>query len=151
MSKQLIHDHRTDLHRPETDALHPRVYATIVALTAWFVLSVWLLFGTKSYESVTDTVITFFFVMAVGIPTAIWLTWRNHPEAHSHDAASSDLAVHDSAPSSFGHWASGEFRTWTGGQKAWQAAIEILLPIAAVAFGITAFGLVYYLTSATAV
>ena len=150
MSRQLIH-HHLHHHRTETDALHPSVYAAIIALTAWFVLSVWLLFGTKSYEEVTDAVITFFFVMAVGVPTAIWLTWRNHPEGHSHDAAGPDLAAHDSVPSSFGHWASGEFSTWTGGQKAWQAAIEILLPIAAVAFGITAFGLVYYLTSSSAV
>lgn len=138
-------------HHPDQDALHPGVYATIVALAAWFVLSIWLLFGDKSYEMMTGGVITFFFLMLVGIPTAIWLTWRNHPEERSQDAAGSSQSAPDNAPSSFAHWASGEFSTWTGEQKAWQAAIEIVLPIAAVSFGITAFGLVFYLMSASTV
>jgi hypothetical protein len=138
-------NHLVPAQPPPSGDLHPSVYVVIVGLTAWFVLSVWVLFGSRSYEEMTDGIITVFFIVAVGIPAAIWLTWRNHPEAHS------DPAEHDRAPLPFGRWAASEFSTWTGGQKAWQAAIEILLPIAAVAFGITAFGLVYYFTSASTV
>lgn len=122
---------------PVADELHPVVYAALIALTAWFVLSVWTLFGTKAYTSVTDAVVTVFFTVAVAIPVLIWLTWRNNCNVNS---------TKDVHPS-FRHWRSGEFQTWTGGLKASQAAIEILLPIAAVAFGITAFGIVFYLTA----
>jgi hypothetical protein len=124
--------------RQSRDGLHPSIYATIVALAAWFILSIWVLFGTNAYEQVTDVMVTFFFVMAIGIPATIWLTWRHHPEAHPGD----DDGVH----MSLRRWAAGAFQTWTGEQKAWQAAVEVLLPIVAVAFGITAFGLVFYFT-----
>ena len=40
---------------------------------------------------------------------------------------------------SFRDLASGNFRTWQGDLKASSAAVQILLPIAAVAFGMTAF------------
>ena len=50
-----------------------------------------------------------------------------------------------------GTGASGEFDTWQGRRKAAGAAVEILLPIAAVAFGITAFGIVLHFTAATTV
>jgi hypothetical protein len=145
MSNQLV-----PLGKPSRDGLHPAIYVTIVCLVAWFVLSVWILFGASSYESVTDGVITGFFIMVTGIPAAIWLTWRNHPEAHPYErTAPGEGSPPGNARLSFRRWASGSFETWTGQQRAWQAAIEILLPIMAVAFGITAFGLVYYLTLAT--
>jgi hypothetical protein len=133
MSNQLV-----PVERPISARLHPAVYVAIVSLTAWFVLSVWVLFGTQSYTSLDSGVITVFFVMAVGLPGAIWLTWRHHPEAHSRES--------DAGPS-LRSWTSADFATWTGKQSAAQATVEILLPIAAVAFGITIFGLVFDLTA----
>jgi hypothetical protein len=95
------------------------------------------LFGSRSYAGLDGAVITVFFIMAIGIPTLLWCTWRNHPEAHHPQDRS------DAPPRTLRRWASGEFQTWTGPQKASQALVEILLPIAAVAIGITIFGLIF--------
>jgi hypothetical protein len=46
---------------------------------------------------------------------------------------------------SFRDWASEDFATWTGGLNGREAAMQILLPIAAVSIGMTVFGLVYVL------
>jgi hypothetical protein len=42
-----------------------------------------------------------------------------------------------------GSWLHGEFSTWTDQRKGSSAAIEILLPVAAVAIGITVLGIVF--------
>jgi len=43
-------------------------------------------------------------------------------------------------------WLSHSFDTWTGRATGRDAAAQILLPIAAVAFGMTIFGLVFLFT-----
>jgi hypothetical protein len=48
----------------------------------------------------------------------------------------------------FGAWMRSEFATLTGHQESITAAIEILLPIAAVAIGLMALGVVFEFTSA---
>jgi hypothetical protein len=40
-------------------------------------------------------------------------------------------------------WAAGELDTWQDRVKGTNAAVEMLLPVAAVAFGMTAFGIVF--------
>ena len=81
----------------------------------------------------TLSVITLFFVILVGIPVLLWLTWRRNIDPnHKHD---------HTVP--FGEWISRAFETWTGGISGREAAVKILLPIAAVAFGMTIFGLVF--------
>ena len=45
----------------------------------------------------------------------------------------------------FGKWTACSFETWTGGISGREAAMQILLPIAAVAIGMTIFGLVFAL------
>lgn len=42
-------------------------------------------------------------------------------------------------------WAANSFATWTGDISGREASIQILLPIAAVAIGMTIFGLVFVL------
>ena len=63
-------------NRPANDELHPWIYRAIVGLTIWLVLSVWALFSRGAYEGLTLSVITLFFVILVGIPVILWLTWR---------------------------------------------------------------------------
>ena len=133
MDKQLV-----PVQRPASDGLHPVVYGAIIALTAWFVLSVWALFS-GGYALMDDLVITVFFVIAVAVPLLLWLVWRSHRD----DGEADDPA------SPFRQWAAGEFQSWTGRQKSSQAAVEILLPIAAVAIGITVFGLVFRIVALT--
>jgi len=62
------------------------------------------------------------------------------------DQAPSDAS--EPPPESVANWMHGEFETWTGRCKSWTAAVEILLPIAAIAFGMTAFGIVFSIAHA---
>ncbi|HET9716347.1 MAG TPA: hypothetical protein VFP60_09210 [Pseudolabrys sp.] len=118
-----------------TDRLHPLVYGSIVVLAIWLVGSVWALFSRGTYAGVTVIVVTLFFLVAVGIPVLIWLTWRRNSEP--------DVQRADATP--FREWAANSFETWTGAMKARDASIQILLPIAAVALGMTIFGVVFLL------
>ena len=124
------------LNQPTNDELHALVYRSIVGLTIWLVLSVWVLFSRGEYERLTLTVITLFFVVLVGIPVLLWLTWRRNAdpnEGHKYVAP-------------FTEWTSHSFENWTGSVSGRAAAIQILLPIAAVAFGMTIFGLTFLFT-----
>jgi hypothetical protein len=54
----------------------------------------------------------------------------------------------DGAPRrSFRNWASCEFDTWQYRLSCKNAAVEVLLPVAAIAFGMTAFGVILLLVS----
>ena len=119
-------------NRPN-DELHPLIYQSLIGLTIWLVLSAWGLFSRGAYEGLTLSVITLFFVILVGIPVLLWLTWRRNVdpnERHGYVAP-------------FAEWASHPFEIWTGSISGREAAIQILLPIAAVAFGMTVFGLAF--------
>jgi hypothetical protein len=76
------------------------------------------------------SIITLFFVVLVGIPVILWLTWRRNTDLNDNVAP-------------YREWSSGSFETWTGGISGREASMQILLPIAAVAFGMTIFGLVF--------
>jgi hypothetical protein len=105
----------------------------VIGLTVWLVLSVWALFSRGTYKGLTLSVITLFFLVLVGIPVILWLTWRRNTDPHDQHGYV--------AP--FGEWSSRPFETWTGGISGREAAMQILLPIAAVAIGMTIFGLVF--------
>src|SRR5262245_6056555 len=120
-------------HDRRTTELHPFGYRAMIGLTIWLVLSVWALFSRGAYEGVTLSVITLFFVVLVGIPVILWLTWRRNTDLNEQ---------HDNvAP--YREWCSVSFAQWTGGVSGREASMQILLPIAAVAFGMTIFGLVF--------
>lgn len=117
-----------------SDELHPLVYRSMVGLTIWLVVSAWALFSRGTYEGLTLSVITLFFLVLVGIPLILWLTWRHNTEPETRRTEP------------FGEWASHAFETWTGRLSGLEASMQILLPIAAVAIGMTIFGLVFMLT-----
>ena len=119
-------------NRPN-DELHPLIYQSLIGLTIWLVLSVWGLFSRGAYEGLTLSVITLFFVILVGIPVLLWLTWRRNID-------SKDQHI-DTVP--IGEWISRPFVTWTGSIDGREAAVQVLLPIAVVAFGMTIFGLAF--------
>jgi hypothetical protein len=76
-------------------------------------------------------VVTGLVLIAVSIPSAIWLASRKGRDP--------DATLQRSR---FRSWLAGDFRTSSDELKASDAAVQILLPIAAVAFGMTAFALV---------
>jgi hypothetical protein len=60
--------------------------------------------------------------------------------------------AHDSHPGaiSFRDWRAGDFAVWGARLRGSDAAIDMLLPLAAVAFGLTAIGIVFLICAYTA-
>jgi hypothetical protein len=128
------HVHPVRYSRLVQDGLHPFVYRSMIGLTLWLVLSVWAFFNRGAYIGLTLAMITLFFVILVAIPVVIWKSWQhNAPPEEIREPAES-----------FEAWASQSFATSTGALSGREAAMQILLPIAAVSIGMTIFGLVFY-------
>jgi hypothetical protein len=109
-------------------------------LLIWFVVAAWLLFGGSGYIDLALTMISVLVFMAIAIPLALL---RAGVKALRSDDASNGAGR---TSESLGTWLQGQFATWTDQEKGSAAAAEILLPLAAVAFGITALGIVLELT-----
>jgi hypothetical protein len=124
---------------PISDSLHPFVNMAIIGLVLMFVEAVWMFFDSDPYEAWLDVVVTGLFVIAIAIPALCWLTWRRNTEG-----------AKDHGHVSFRDWAGGEFDTWTGPVKGANATAEVLLPIAAVAVGMTLLGLVFHVIASAA-
>jgi hypothetical protein len=121
-------------NRPVSDDLHPLVYKAMAGLALWFALSAWVFFGDVSYTSLALAVVSLFLFITVAIPFALWLAWQGSSVSGSHENNHK-----------FRDWAAGEFETWQGRVGGGEAALQILLPLMAVAFGLTVFGLVLHL------
>jgi hypothetical protein len=122
-----------------SDHLHPRIHMVAAGLLVWFVTAAWLLFGGSGYIDLALAIISVLVFVAIAIPLALWRT--NLTAQRS--AGSSQATEH--ASDTFDRWLRGRFATWTDQESASTAAIEVLLPLAAVAFGITALGIVFNL------
>ncbi len=105
--------------RPISDSLHPLVNIAIISLVLMFVAAVWVFFDSGPYEAWLDVVVTGLFVIAIAIPTLLWLTWRRNADS-----------ARDDSQLSFRDWAAGDFNTLTGPVKGANATAEVLLPIA---------------------
>jgi hypothetical protein len=120
-------------NRPVLDHVHPYVYMALVGLALWFVLSVWG-FAGDGYADYLLAVVSGFIFIVVTLTSTLWWQWWKHRRT---DATQEDKE-------SLRAWAAGELDTWQDRVKGSNAAIETLLPIAAVAFGMTAFGIVLH-------
>jgi len=135
-----------------SDQLHPLIYRAAAGLLIWFVAAAWLLFNDASYTKLAFAMISVLVFMAVGIPWALShasvVAQRN---ATGEGGIRADVAEGNAVkqtPETLGSWMRGQFATWTDREKASTAAVEVLLPLAAVAFGLTAIGVVFELTRA---
>src|SRR5262249_33637707 len=117
--------------------LHPLVYMLIIGLAFWYVLSVWS-FAVDANADYLLVVVSGFILVAVALPYILSRV-RRIDEGREERA------------SSFSSWASADFATWQDRLPGVNATVEILLPIAAVAFGMTAFGIIYHLVADGAV
>jgi len=124
---------------PTSDSLHPLVNIAIIGLVLMFVAAVWVFFDSGPYEAWLDVVVTGLFVIAIAIPTLLWLTWRRNVDS-----------ARDDSHLSFRDWVVGDFNTLTGPVKGANATAEVLLPIAAVAVGMTVLGLVFHIIASGA-
>ena len=114
--------------------LHPVVRLAIIGLLIWFVSAAWEFFDRGGYTGFLLAVVTGLFLMAVAIPSALWRTWRNQQSSH--------VAFGGRVTSR--QWLRGQFDTFTGPCTALVAVVEVLLPLGAVALGMTAIGLVFH-------
>jgi hypothetical protein len=126
------HEHGGPAHdgvrRPVTSRLHPRVYAILVGLALWFVLSAWIFAGSGVIDYLLF-IISGFIMIAVALPGILSAVGRG------------ERTTDNTYPPSFRRWARSGFETWQGRLTGVEAAVQILLPIAAVAFGMTAIGI----------
>jgi hypothetical protein len=115
--------------RPALDHVHPFVYFAVIGLALWFVLSAWG-FAADGYVDWLLVVVSGFVLIATVIQLTLLHVWRNN---HAGGA--------DQPKERFRDWAAGKLDTWQDQPKAANAAVEMLLPLAAVAFGMTAFAI----------
>jgi len=135
MSNQTVPADRSPADRPPSGRFHPYVYRILAGLAAWFVISAWF-FAGGGHTDLALTAVTGLFAMMVGIPSLLALARRSHPPDPSADRAN--------RTGSFDQWAERDIDLSTGPVKGKLAAIETVLPIAAVAFAMTAFALVLH-------
>jgi hypothetical protein len=115
--------------------LHPLVFDAIVGLALWLVLAAWLFFSGPDYSRIVLVVVSGLALTAIGISYVLWrISWKHGATR----IPGEEEPFHD--------WRTGEFQTWQARLEGREALIQILLPIAAVAIGMTAIGIVFCLT-----
>ncbi|MER8584635.1 hypothetical protein NKH19_05165 [Mesorhizobium sp. M1338] len=103
----------------------------MAGLAGWYALSAWVGFGGSSYADYLLVVMTGFLVIAVALPAI-----AGHIRHRRRLWTPSNVG-------SFEDWIAGEFDLGQGNRVTTKRALlEILLPLAAVAFGMTAFAIV---------
>jgi hypothetical protein len=128
MAKDLV-----PVRAPASAGLHPMIYAAIGLLMCWLVLWAFLAFSDTGYTEFLLVVVAGFFLMVATIPFAIWRMWRKYSGGRMEGEGLRDWAEHD-------------FAIEPGRMKGKDAAIEALLPIAAVSFGMMAIAIVLIAT-----
>jgi hypothetical protein len=128
MSRELVSH-----NRPVFDQLPPGIYRTAIGLIAWFTISAWLLFDRGGDIELSLVMVSVLFLVAVMVPLLMSLAWRKSQAPDQQ---------HLQSPS-FHDWQSGDLAVWGARLRGMHAAIDMLLPFAAVAFGLTAIGLVF--------
>jgi hypothetical protein len=134
-------------NRPVFNFLHPRIYESAIFLVVWFALSAWMLFDHR-FDRVDDMVlplamVSVFLFIAVLLPFALSLVWTRHSMPHEEGHA-------QQAQMTFRDWQAGDFAVWGGKLRSINAALDMLLPLAAVAFGLTGIGIVFLICASAA-
>jgi hypothetical protein len=130
------HDEHSNAGQPVTAGLHRRVYTVLLWLVAWFTLAVWS-FAGDSVSAYLLFVVSGFLFIAVALPLILSRVQR----APKVPGGAIDDDVDGSA--SFREWRASIFDTWAGRLSGGQAAVQVLLPIAAAALGMTIFGITF--------
>ena len=129
MSNQVI---PSSHNRPHRDQFHPLIYGVAGGLAVWFALSAWILFDHQGYIGLALTAVSFLLLMALGIPWILWRQWWKYGRSRADRREAVSLR----------DWGNGDMDVWGARLHSADAAINMLLPLAAVAFGLTAIGIV---------
>ena len=127
-------------NKPVFDQLHPMIYAAKIGLVAWFTLVAWIFFDRQNDIGLPLAMVSLLLLFAILLPWSLSLIWRKHrmpSERHPHKL-------------SFRDWSAGDFAVWGSKLHSTHAAIDMLLPFAAAAFGLTALGVVFLICARTA-
>ena len=135
MTRELAHH-----NRPVFDQLHPNVYKAAVGLVALFVLAAWILFDRQNDIGLPLAMVSVLLLVAVLLPWSLSLVWQRYELAHRRHPEKI----------SYRDWKIGDFAVWGGKLRGTHAAIDMLLPLAAVAFGLTALGIVFVIVGSLA-
>ena len=112
---------------------HPTVYKIVAGLALWFVLGAWIFAGGGKTDYLL-VIVSGVFLLTLGIPALLARAQRDRPGAPERG----DVGGR------FSDWVSREVHLYTGPVKGKSAAIETMIPIAAVAIGMTLFGIVVH-------
>jgi len=124
-------DKISDSNAPVSDRLHPRVFRVVVGLVLCLIASVWGFFGS-GHTALALMIVSLFIFIAVMIPYILWRIHRRDPRERPQE------------PPDWREWREHDFAAQTGALSGTAAAAELLLPLAAVAFGMAIFALVHY-------
>lgn len=138
MSNDIISSHS---NRPHRDHFHPLIYRVAGGLALWFALSAWILFDNHGYIELALAFISILLLMAVGIPWILWRQWRKYRRS-GNEARQAAVSLRD--------WGAGDVDVCGARLHSADAAINMLLPLAAGAFGLTAIGIIFVLVARTA-
>jgi hypothetical protein len=135
MSKELLAH-----NRPRFDHFHPWIYGAAIGLVTWFALMAWLLFDRNSDVILPLMFVSVLFVVAVVLPWSLSLIWKKYQMPFERQPQ----------PNSLREWLNGDFAVWGSSLQGTHAAIDALLPLIAVSFGLTAIGIVFDIVRAFA-
>jgi len=127
-------------NKPVFDQLHPNIYRAAVGLVVWFTLSAWILFDRQSDIGLPLAMVSVLLLVAVLLPWSLSLIWKKYRMPYQRHPDET----------SFRDWKAGDFAVWGSRLHSTHAAIDMLLPLAAVAFGLTAIGIVFLIAANTA-
>lgn len=127
-------------NKPVFDQLHPNIYRAAVGFVVWFAVAAWILFDRRSDIELPLIMVSVLLLMAVLVPWSLSLVWKKYEwphQAHPHKTA-------------FRDWKEADFAVWGSKLHGMHAAIDMLLPFAAMAFGLTAIGVVFLICASAA-
>jgi hypothetical protein len=125
-------DNRKNSTHLVTGRLHSRVYTVLIGLALWMALWVWSFVGAGETDYLLF-IVTGFIVVGVALQLVLMRVRRADQTADDDSGEDGALSFHE--------WARGEFEAERGYLRAGEAALLILLPIAAAAIGMMAFGI----------
>ena len=115
---------------------HPLIYKAAIALVALFVVAAWAAFDRQSDIELPLAILSVLLFVAVFLPYLLWRIWRTgqvRPPTLKNNRG-------------FWKWAEGSMEVGQSRLKSTDAAIDMLLPLAAVAFGLVALGIAFALS-----
>ena len=116
-------------NKPVFDQLHPNIYGAATGLVVWFAVAAY----RQSDIELPLAMVSVLLLIALLVPWALSRVWKKYQRPHQ-------VHPHKMA---FRDWKEADFAVWGSKLHGKHAAIDMLLPLAAVAFGLTALGIVF--------